>query len=116
MNELQATAIMIFFFVLRCMLPLAFTLLIGRLMNKLVSRWQAEEKAIPVPAMAASCWEIKNCPPAQRSACPAYDQREIPCWQMKSQLTGSLPEPCLTCALYTRFIGQASHHPPLQLT
>ena len=115
MNDFQATALMIFFFALRCMLPLAFTLLMGRLMNKLVSRWQAEEKRMPVAA-AATCWEVKKCPPAQRTACSSYEQREIPCWQMKTQLTGSLPEPCLTCALYTHFVGQTSHHPPLQLT
>lgn len=111
MTELQATSIMMIFFVLRCMIPFAFTLLIGYLMNKLVARWQAEEKA--TPAMAAPCWEEKKCPPAQRNECPAYVEPHIPCWQLKTQLTGSLPEPCLTCALYARFIAPST--PPVKL-
>lgn len=116
MTELQATAIMMLFFVLRCMIPLAFTLLIGYVMNKLVARWQAEEKAVPVPATATPCWEAKNCPPVQRAECPAYVEHSIPCWQLKTQLTGSLPEPCLTCVLYARFLGPvtpAPHTPKL---
>ena len=115
MTELQATAIMMIFFVLRCMIPFAFTLLIGYLMNKLVARWQAEEKATPAMATAGPCWEVKNCPPAQRAECPASVQLHIPCWQLKTQLTGSLPEPCLTCALYARFVAPVAH-PPLKLT
>jgi hypothetical protein len=111
MTELQATAVMIFFFVLRCMLPFALTLLIGYLMNKLVARWQAEEKATPAPVMTALCWEEKNCPPIQRNSCPAYLEHQLPCWQLKTQMTGSLPEPCLTCALYARFIAPTPSAP-----
>lgn len=111
MTEFQATAVMTIFFVLRCMVPFALTLLIGYLMNKLVARWQAEEKATPALALAAPCWEEKNCPPTQRNNCPSYLDPQLPCWQLKTQMTGSLPEPCLTCALYARFMAPTSSTP-----
>lgn len=98
MNDLLATTVLILLFALRCMLPLVLTLLIGYSMNRLVTRWQAEEQA---SMKVETCWETKNCPPEQRDNCPVYRQTGVACWQVKQQLTGVLPQACLECPLYT---------------
>ncbi len=46
MTELQASLMITTFFALRCLLPFGLTLAIGYTMNRLVSRWQAEEQAL----------------------------------------------------------------------
>lgn len=49
MNETVAATTLTFLFVLRCLLPLLITLAIGYVMNSLVDRWQAEERAAVTP-------------------------------------------------------------------
>ena len=105
MNEIQATFVLILLFALRCLLPLVITLAIGYVMNGLVTRWQAEEQAhpIPVPVLAtagARCWDVKHCPPEQRNRCPAYLRSGVPCWQARQEAEGKLPALCVDCPLY----------------
>lgn len=119
MNEFQATTIFIALFALRCIVPLLLTVAIGYAMNRLVDRWETEEKAqgaapcapqravqrrvTAQPAatpLALPCWVLRNCD-ARRQSCPAYQQSGLACWQARTNSEGALPAACATCSLYT---------------
>ena len=61
MNEIETTTVFFAFFALRCIVPLLLTLTIGIAMNRLVDRWQAEEKAVH-PAHANTGISGKSAP------------------------------------------------------
>ena len=121
MNEFQATAVMVALFALRCIVPLLLTMAVGILMNRLVDRWEAEERdttpveqgqpvGIPLPSLSMKaaekakaslpCWLVKGCDPARRSACPAFHQRGKACWVARLQAEGVLPSGCPDCPVY----------------
>ncbi|MFZ0548695.1 MAG: hypothetical protein WAM60_24810 [Candidatus Promineifilaceae bacterium] len=123
MDEFTATLVMIFLFALRCIVPLVLTLLIGRAMNRMVDKWEAEEAAskkepeplIPVavsetmpvavltplkqPGITASvrCWMFHDC---GRTDCAAYQNPNLLCWKIKIEENGRLPDKCQQCAYY----------------
>lgn len=117
MNEFQATAVLVALFALRCVLPIALTIGVGYLMNRLVDRWEREESgqkapgaeparpakpAIPVVAVKPSlpCWVFNNCAEDARAGCAAYKNQAIPCWLARTQSDGALPAKCPSCAIY----------------
>jgi len=115
MDKFTATLVMILLFALRCIIPLVLTMLIGRAMNRLVDKWEAEEAArkkdpepvIPVtvstplqpPGITASvkCWVFRDC---GRTDCAAYQNPNMLCWKIKTEENGRLPEKCQQCAYY----------------
>lgn len=115
MDKFTGTLVMILLFTLRCVIPLVLTLLIGRAMNRLVDKWEAEEAArkkepepiIPVavstplqqPGLTASvrCWVFRDC---GRTDCAAYQNPNLLCWKMKTEENGRLPDICQQCAYY----------------
>lgn len=122
MNELQATAVMIGLFALRCIVPLLLTLALVHLMNRLLARWSAAEAAPatqpavvrPLPVAAASrpsqtpsiaCWLLNNCSEEKRACCPAYRLQGVPCWQARLIEEGKLPDNCPTCPQYVALAG-----------
>lgn len=126
MNELQATAVMIGLFALRCIVPLVLTAAFLHLMNRLLDHWAAEERvpqpgtAVAPPALAPqasvpltaatpapsfACWLLRNCDEAQRSKCAAYRRQGIACWQARLIEEGKLPDGCATCPQYTALQG-----------
>lgn len=131
MNEFQATAVLVTLFALRCVAPLALTILVGYLMNRLVNHWErqeAAEKAAPpaaaprpaprlkpaVPIMAVKpaqpCWVLNNCSEAKRGGCPAYKNQIIPCWLARLRSDGALPAGCADCPIYrTRLVPIPAH-------
>ncbi len=112
MNEFQATAIMIGLFALRCIAPLALTVVAMHLMNRLLERWEAAEKAPaaprparpgPVqaaPSISLACWLLHNCSEEERARCAAYRRQNIPCWQARLIEEGKLPDGCVNCPRY----------------
>ena len=115
--------VILFMLFLRIGVPLAVTIGVGYL----IQRWlykdvmlEAEEaaergKIIPFdrrtaasgerPAaeakMSAPCWEVTNCPPAERESCPAYASPSgRPCWMTFQLADGRLPDTCLDCDVY----------------
>ncbi len=115
MDKFTATLVMILLFALRCIIPLVLTLLIGRAMNRMVDKWEAQEAArdkepepdIPVtvstplqpPGLTASvkCWVFRDC---GRTDCAAYQNPDVLCWKIKTEENGRLPDKCLDCAYY----------------
>lgn len=119
MNEIEATAGVVALFVLRCVAPLAITLAIGYLMNRLVDRWQAEDLAkqasdpLPLPdiepalesrrslpSVTLPCWVFKNCSSEMREKCVARKKPGLPCWLVRLRYEGVLPEECPDCPIY----------------
>lgn len=117
MNESEGTAVLVGLFALRCIAPLAITLGIGYLMNRLVDRWQAEDEAqeeagtIPLPApepvrgislpsVTIPCWILKNCSEAEQEKCVAKKQPGLPCWLVRLRYEGILPRDCPDCPIY----------------
>ncbi|MCA9970042.1 MAG: hypothetical protein KC425_07500 [Anaerolineales bacterium] len=117
MHDFQATLILIAMFALRCIVPLLITVAAGYLMNRLVARWEAEDAAkktappVSGPAPAATppkarpavqlpCWLTTGCDPAKRADCPAFQQREAPCWLARLRAEGVLPTGCPDCPVY----------------
>jgi hypothetical protein len=118
MEETKATGVLFLMFALRCIAPLVLTLGIGYLMNRLVSRWEAEEaetaaepQDLPVlepgstsgarlPTINVPCWILRNCDEAAMADCAARKQPSIPCWLARLRAEGSLPEGCPDCPIY----------------
>jgi hypothetical protein len=112
MNEIEAAGTIILFFALRCIVPLAITLGIGYLMNRLVDRWEAEEAEVVVESAVPSlektdstsrkipCWIVRNCDEEQRAACPAYLNQSMPCWIARLLHEGVQPSSCPDCPVY----------------
>ncbi len=125
MSELESNVVLALLFALRCVAPLALTLAIGYLMNRLVDRWEAEEATsrqeevevarvtrssggIKLPVVTLPCWLIRNCDPAKRDNCPAFKQQGIPCWQARLRAEGQMPNLCPTCPIYAQAMGAPS--------
>lgn len=109
MSETQAVGVMLALFALRCILPLAVTLGIAYLMNRQVARWEAaaqreaaQAAGVPVVQLQPQkpCWEVRQCTPARRAACPAYQRQGEACWAVRQRNEGALPAGCATCPLY----------------
>jgi len=95
---------------LRLAIPIAVTLLAVQFLRRLDARWQAEAGNMPWPAVPKpQCWQIKDCPPEVRSACPAI-KSDLPCWQVFRMPNGYLRPQCLTCMVFLRApIHQLQH-------
>jgi hypothetical protein len=125
MSKLESNAILALLFALRCIAPLALTLAIGYLMNRLVDRWEAEEatslqedveiaqvtsssKSFKLPVVTLPCWLVRKCDPVKRDNCPAFKQQGLPCWQARLRVEGQMPNLCPTCPIYTQTLGAPS--------
>lgn len=95
-------------FAVRIGLPLLITALVVWALKRLDAHWQAEalaERQAKLQAAAQACpvcWQVRQCSPEQRQACPAFQnaQRQ-PCWQTKRDLNhGQLPAQCFDCDVF----------------
>lgn len=92
--------------VLRFVIPLGLTALLIWWLRRLDIRWQVEGEAtrrVRMEQAAAAqppCWEINNCSAERRASCAVYGRTDMPCWQLKRELTGRLPEACLGCIVF----------------
>lgn len=103
-------------FVVRLGVPLAVTILVTWALHCLDARWRRQAAAqqalclgVQPPRLQPSaapasqpCWEVKQCPPARRAACSAYQQPQIACWLTHLRRDGRLPAGCRTCPLFSR--------------
>lgn len=88
--------------VLRLGLPIAVTLVLAWLLNRMDVRWQEEATTqSTAPVKNCRCWEVNGCSPEKRAACPAYKNQEIPCWQVfRGPGVGQLKPKCLSCKVF----------------
>lgn len=124
MSESEGTAVLVALFALRCIMPLAITLAFGYFMNRLVDRWQAEDRvreqvdgeAEPslasevksrLPVLTIPCWILNNCDESAKAGCAAYEHPGLPCWLARLRSDGALPERCPDCPIYARVMVPA---------
>ena len=124
MNELEATAVLVALFALRCIAPLVITFTIAYLMNRLVDRWRAEDElllqekgelaveaetapSIKLPVVTIPCWILRNCDQAMQAECAARKQPGLPCFLVRLRMDGMLPESCTDCPIYIQAKGLA---------
>ncbi len=96
---------------LRCILPLALTLLLARLLGRLDARWAREAQAATSgidkrASIRQTCWQMRGCAAGKREYCPAYRQPERPCWQIFSQ-NGDVRHQCQNCQVYRQTLALA---------
>ena len=117
MTDTEAIAVTIGLFALRCIAPLALTLAVGYVMNRLVDRWAAADElaaseadelqpaadirpGLALPAITVPCWIMRNCTPEMRADCPAHKEPGLPCWLVRLRVEGIMPKDCLDCPIY----------------
>jgi len=106
METTQGLLLAISWFLLRFGLPVIVTLILIAAFSKLDSRWKEEalsrrvdlvqEQVIPM----IKCWVFHDCPSERREICPAYQQKQIPCWQTFRDKYGTLKDGCLGCDVF----------------
>ena len=91
---------------IRFALPIGLTLIAIWYFRKLDQRWKAEAEELTrmqiamATAKRTPCWEQKQCPPDKRESCPAYAQKEVPCWQVMRDKNSNLKPGCLDCNVF----------------
>ena len=117
MTDTEAIAVTIGLFALRCIAPLALTLAVGYVMNRLVDRWAAADElaateavelepaadirpGLSLPTITVPCWIMRNCTPEMRADCPAHKEPGLPCWLVRLRVEGMMPEDCPDCPIY----------------
>ena len=118
MNELTITAAVLFGILLRFGIPIAITFGLAWLLRRLDERWrnEAEQEAVQEKYktqqaallqmwLQQPCWEINNCSKEQQALCKAFQQKEIPCWEM-FRANGSLSPRCKNCE-YQKTLSEA---------
>jgi len=103
MDEFVTTLYMVLGILLRIGIPFAITFLLAWFLRRLDTKWRAEALQIQPGAAAlyqlwlnTPCWEEQDCVEEQRENCPAYAQREQPCWEIHRD-NGNLNPKCQHC-------------------
>lgn len=67
------------------------------------------ESSVPyiLPAkFQKKCWELEDCDPARRAACPASKHPGFPCWLARMKVEKTLPASCLSCPIFTQEVAR----------
>jgi hypothetical protein len=110
MNELTITAAVILGIILRFGIPIALTFGFAWLLRRLDEKWRAEaqveaseakyktqQKALLEMWLQKPCWEVNNCAKEDYVNCKAYQQKDLPCWEVY-RANGKYNESCRDCA------------------
>lgn len=113
----QQAALVVLMFILRLGVPLAITLGVSYWLRRLDKKWQAEAASRQATTLAQReierqpqpraieppekpCWQVHQCPDAERDCCPAFLKAPVPCWMARYLTGGRLPAKCYGCALF----------------
>jgi hypothetical protein len=103
MNEFTLTMSMVLGVLLRIGIPVGLTFLLANFLRGLDAKWRNEaSQAQPGEAvlremwLSNPCWDEMNCEDSQCEKCPAYQQREKPCWEVFLH-NGRLNSKCQEC-------------------
>lgn len=110
MEWLPTTYALILGILLRLALPILATVLIVFLLKRVDERWKrdADVGAQIVKPGNVGCWDVNNCPEENRAACKAYQNTDMPCWQVFRRDDGRLQERCIGCDVF--------RHAPVPIT
>ena len=90
MSELEAGAVMVILFALRCIVPALLMIGFGYLMNWLVDKWRAEDEKRHLK---------------EGRYCPAYFKYGNECWSIRMTTEGALPAACVHCPIYVQAVN-----------
>jgi len=65
--------------------------------------WFRRKRAQAGPGLfpLGACWEMCCAPTALCEACPAFQRRDLPCWEQENRLCAAHGKSCSTCFVYT---------------
>jgi len=112
MEGISEVLVIIGMFALRLGVPLLIILVVGYLLRRLDSRWEAEARAEAQTrremeaALQIPCWEDKGCPPEDYRQCPGYQYSHLPCWLARLRAQSRLPADCPDCPRYASSKGR----------
>jgi hypothetical protein len=113
MDKIQEALGLLLLCGLRLGLPILLTFLLAWALRRLDGRWRSQAEvaagAVAVKRIAVSqirCWELRNCPTVRRENCPAFKQREVPCWEIMRP-NGHLRDFCADCKVFSRAVALA---------
>ncbi len=93
MDALRDTIAVVGLLLVRLGIPLLISLGIGYWLVQLDNRWRIADAG-------QRCWDVKKCPPEQRSRCTAYQHPDIPCWAIVRATEGQLRPQCVGCPAF----------------
>lgn len=103
MNEFTLTMSMVLGILLRIGIPVGLTFLLASFLRRLDAKWRNEasqaqpgETILRELWLSNPCWDEMNCEEDQCENCPAYHQREKPCWEIFLE-NGKLNSKCQAC-------------------
>ncbi len=91
-----------YMFVLRIVVPILITLMIGAWLKRLLEEHEEQPAATPVRLKAGQhCWDVVHTPDTEQIKAVAVQHPDLPCW-LALQVSGAgVQEMCYTCPLYT---------------
>ena len=107
MDEFVGTLVIIAGFVFRIGIPVGVTAILAYALRRLDQRWQQE--AVDAACAASGqdhlfrrirCWATRQCPQEKREMCPAFLEKDRPCWQVFRSTKGELRHECLGCPVF----------------
>ena len=106
MSALEVVLVFLIGVLVRFAIPIALTVAAIWFFRKVDKRWQAEAaervrvQMALMTALRTPCWNQKHCSAERRATCPAYAQKDTPCWQVFRAKDGNLKPACLDCSLF----------------
>ena len=98
------TVYLVFGILLRLAIPIGITFGAANFLRRLDKKWrkEADQKLESLPSLVNiwlenPCWEVSNCEETRRETCDAYQQGNLPCWEV-FQKNGHLQKMCKNCA------------------
>lgn len=109
MDTLTLTGALLIGVLVRIAVPVAVTAMLVYVFTRLDAHWKAEAEirqqepqAARLLARNAGCWEIHGCSEEKRKNCKAYNNKDVPCWQVHRKKDGTLQEKCFGCDIFKK--------------
>jgi hypothetical protein len=103
MDEFTVTMFMVLGILLRIGIPLGLTFLLASFLRGLDAKWRDEASQVQPGEtilrelwLSNPCWVEMDYSGGQCENCPAYNQKEKPCWEVFRE-NGSLNKKCQEC-------------------
>lgn len=108
MDTLISTLVLFGGILLRIGIPVVVTAILVYMFSRLDARWKVEAEKVRRAEVkmllsihdSSRCWNIMGCPEKKIEKCPAFINKDSPCWQAFRTDDGLLKEPCLNCKVF----------------
>jgi hypothetical protein len=104
MDEFLVTLYIVAGILLRIAIPLGITVGASVVLRRLDKKWrkEADQQYQNLPSLINiwlenPCWELNECEETRRETCDAYQQADVPCWEV-FQTNGHFNRKCKSCS------------------